>query len=371
MPMIQARRLCPGAVYIPASHSKYASASRQVMSLLRTFSPALQVMSVDEAYLDLTGTERLHGPAFAAAVKIRAAIMDELKFSASVGIASNRLMAKVASELSKPAGILHIYPGQEAAILAPLSPGALPGVGKVTATRLRGMGIRTIGDIARLPLSVLEANFKSWGAELYRKARGEYSSELVLDSAPKSVGKETTFGEDEGDPNRLEAVLSRLAGEAASRLRRKKLEARSVTLKIRFEDFATNTLAAPLNPATAIARPIFEAARGLLRRALDEKSGGRKIRLVGVYLGGLESPGIQPRLIDEESRRREVRLTETVDSLRERFGEDALVSGTSLEHMKRPETGGGQTEKIPFWRKPANRGLRARQPGQGPEPAAA
>jgi DNA polymerase-4 len=218
----------------------------------------------------------------------------------------------------------------------------------VTAARLRGMGIRTIGDIARLPLSVLEANFKSWGTELYRKARGEYGSDLVLDSAPKSVGKETTFGEDEGDPNRLEAVLSRLAGEAASRLRRKKLEARSITLKIRFEDFATNTLAAPLNPATAIARPIFEAARGLLRRALDEKSGGRKIRLVGVYLGGLESPGIQPRLIDEESRRREVRLTETVDSLRERFGEDALVSGTSLEHMKRPETGGGQTEEIPF-----------------------
>ncbi|HBK79023.1 MAG TPA: DNA polymerase IV [Nitrospinae bacterium] len=348
MPMIQARRLCPGAVYIPASHSKYAAASRQVMGLLRTFSPALQVMSVDEAYLDLTGTERLHGLAFAAAVQIRAAIMDELEFSASVGIASNRLMAKVASELSKPAGILHIYPGQEAAILAPLSPGALPGVGMVTAARLRGMGIRTIGDIARLPLSVLEANFKSWGTELYRKARGEYGSDLVLDSAPKSVGKETTFGEDEGDPNRLEAVLSRLAGEAASRLRRKKLEARSVTLKIRFEDFATNTLAAPLNPATAIARPIFEAARGLLRRALDEKSGGRKIRLVGVYLGGLESPGIQPRLIDEESRRREVRLTETVDSLRERFGEDALVSGTSLEHMKRPETGGGQTEEIPF-----------------------
>lgn len=333
MPMIQARRLCPGAVYISANHSKYAAASKQVIAFLRTISPALEVMSIDEAYLDLTGTERLHGPAFAAAVKVRDAIMDKFELSASVGIASNRLMSKVASQLSKPCGILHIYPGQEAAILAPLSPEALPGVGKVTSSHLRRMGIQTIYDITRLPLSVLKANFKSWGTELFHKARGECDSELVLDSTPKSIGKEVTFGEDESDPAHLELALYRLAEETTSRLRRKKMETRSITLKIRFEDFTTNTLAAPLNPATAIARPISKAAQELLRRALNEKSAGRKVRLLGVYLRRLEPLGIQPYLIDEVPRLRDTKLTEILDSLQERFGEDTLFSGTSLKKM--------------------------------------
>lgn len=331
MPMTRARRLCPGAVYIPASHTKYSAASGQVMALLRTFTPALQAVSVDEAYLDLTGTERLHGPPFAAAAKMRNAVMDELGFSASIGVASNRLMAKVSSELSKPAGILQVLPGREAAILAPLAIDALPGVGKVTAARLRGMGMRTIGDIARLPLAVLEANFKSWGTELYRKARGEGSAELVLESAPKSIGKETTFSEDQGDPNHLEATLSRLTAQAAGRLRRKKMTAKGVTLKIRFEDFDTNTLAARLEPPTAVDRPLFEAARGLLGRALHEKSKGRKVRLLGVYLGGLAPASHQPQLIVEEESERDARLTETVDLLRDRFGEGALVSGKSME----------------------------------------
>ncbi len=345
MPMVQARRLCPGAVYIPASHSKYSAASKQVMALLRTFSPALEAVSVDEAYLDLTGTERLHGPPYAAAAKIRKTVEAELGFSASIGIASNRLMAKVASELSKPAGILHILPGREAIILAPLGIEALPGVGKVTAARLRGMGIRTVGDIVRLPLSVLEANFKSGGAELYRKARGEHSADLVLDSQPKSVGKETTFGEDQGDPGYLEAVLSRLTGEAAARLRRKEMEARGVTLKIRFDDFETNTLAAQLDPPAAIDRPIFEAARRLLGRALDQKSRGRKVRLLGVYLGGLVQPDRQPRLIDEDSLRKEIRLAETVDSLRDRYGADALVSGRSMERADSQKNHGLKNSK--------------------------
>ncbi|MBT3351532.1 MAG: DNA polymerase IV [Nitrospinaceae bacterium] len=330
MPMTRARRLCPNAVYIPASHTKYSAASGQVMALLRTFTPTLQAVSVDEAYLDLTGTERLHGPPFVAATKMRNAVMNELGFSASVGVASNRLMAKVSSVLSKPAGILHILPGMEAAILAPLSIDTLPGVGKVTAARLRGMGMRTIGDIAHLPLSVLEANFKNWGTELYRKARGQGSIEIEIETKQKSVGKETTFSEDQGDPNHLEATLSRLTAQAASRLRRKNMTAKGVTLKIRFEDFDTNTLAARMEPPTAIDRPLFEAARRLLTRALQEKSKGRKVRLIGVYLGGLASANQQPELFVEESER-DTRLTETVDRLRDRFGEGSLVSGKSME----------------------------------------
>ncbi|MEE9240501.1 MAG: DNA polymerase IV [bacterium] len=330
MPMVQARRLCPHAEYIPAGHSKYSEASKRLMNLLRSFSPALQVMSVDEAYLDLTGTERLHGPPFTAAVRIRKSMTEKLGFSASIGIASNRLMAKVASELAKPAGILHIYPGQEATILAPLSISALPGVGKVTAARLRGLGVHTIGDLARLPLSALEANFKSWGTELYRKARGMHDSELILESQPKSIGKETTFGEDQEDALHLDAVLSRLAEQAAARLRRKNMEARGITLKIRFEDFETYTRATQLDFSTAIDRPIIEAARILLKRAIKENALGRKVRLLGIYLTGLVPPDIQPRLFEDEGRLRETRLVETMDAVRERFGEGALVSGRAL-----------------------------------------
>ncbi len=349
MPMVRARRLCPQAEYIPASHSKYSAASKQVMDLLQTFSPALQAVSVDEAYLDLTGTGRHHGSPYAAAQGIRRAVAAELGFSASIGVASNRLMAKVASKLAKPAGILHIYPGREAAILAPLAAGVLPGVGKVTAACLRGMGIRTVGDIARLPLSILEANFKSAGADLYRKARGEGDSEIIAESRAKSVGKETTFGEDQWDPARLAATLSRLAEEAAARLRRKGMEARGVTLKIRFEDFGTHTLAAQLDPPTAIDRPIFEAARALLEKALAEKSGGRKVRLLGVYLGGLAPADLQPRLIEEEGRERDARLTETMDALRERFGKGALISGRSMggagnSKVEAGRAGGGEKE---------------------------
>ncbi len=349
MPMVRARRLCPQAEYIPASHSKYSAASKQVMALLQTFSPALQAVSVDEAYLDLTGTGRLHGSPYAAAQRIRRAVAAELGFSASIGVASNRLMAKVASKLAKPAGILHIYPGREAAILAPLAAGILPGVGKVTGARLRGMGIRTVGDITRLPLSVLEANFKSAGADLYRKARGEGDTEIITESRAKSVGKETTFGEDQGDPARLAVTLSRLTEEAAARLRRKEMEARGVTLKIRFEDFGTHTLAAQLDPPTAIDRPIFGAARALLEKALAEKSGGRKVRLLGVYLGGLAPADLQPRLIEEEGRERDARLTETMDALRERFGRGALISGRSMEEAGTRRSGSGEKENdMPF-----------------------
>ncbi len=338
MPMVQARRLCPHAEYIPASHSRYSEASRRVMALLRTFSPVLQATSVDEAYLDLTGTERLHGPPFAAAARIRESMTEELGFSASVGVASNRLMAKIASELAKPAGILHILPGREAAILASLSISALPGVGKVTAARLRGLGVQTIADLARLPLSVLEANFKSWGAELYRKARGEHGAELDLDSQAKSVGKETTFGEDQGDAAHLDAVLSRLGEEAAARLRRKKMESRGVTLKIRFEDFETYTRAAQLDIPTALDRPIVEAARLLLKRAVREQSRGRKVRLLGVYLTGLAPPDDQMRLFEDEGRLRDSRLVETMDAVRERFGADALVSGRAMGGTKDSKT---------------------------------
>ncbi|MEK6712551.1 MAG: DNA polymerase IV [Nitrospinota bacterium] len=333
MPMARARRLCPQAVYLPSNHEKYAAASKRVMEALGGFTPVVEVMSVDEAYLDLTGTGRLHGPPLAAAARIRQAVLEATGCSASIGAASNRMMSKVASELAKPAGILVVLPGREAALLAPLGVETLPGVGQVTAARLRGLGVRTVGELARLPLSFLEDHFKSAGGWLYRMARGEDETPLVTESAPKSIGRETTFAEDVGDPARLEAALSGLAEQAAARARRKGLWARGVTLKIRFADFTTHTRAAVLDPPSALDRDAAQAALGLLRKALGALSGGRKVRLVGAYLTGLEPAGLQPLLWEEAGREREERLTASVDAVRARFGFESLVTRGAIGGM--------------------------------------
>jgi len=337
MPMAQARRLCPGAVYLQADHAKYVAASERVMEVLGSFSPVLEIVSVDEAYLDLTGTERLLGPPFAAAGRIRAALLDETACSASIGLASNRLMSKVASELAKPAGILHILPGQEARILAPLPVEALPGVGKMTGARLRGMGVRTVGDLARMPLDLLEAHFKSWGADLHRKARGEDDAALEPESRPKSLGRETTFAEDIGDRAHLEATLVRLAEQAAARARRQGLSARGVTLKIRYADFTTYTRAAPLDPPSTLDKEIIEAALRLLERALNDLARGRRVRLLGVYLTGLGASGLQPSLLPEEGRLREARLVESIDAVRARFGYGSLLTRRAIGRLGKEE----------------------------------
>ncbi|MEE9275316.1 MAG: DNA polymerase IV [bacterium] len=346
MPIAAARRLCPQGLYIPADHAKYQAASARVMEALRAFSPVLQAVSVDEAYLDLTGTERLHGPPLAAADRIREAIWEAVGCSASIGLAANRLMSKVASMLAKPAGMLRVWPGREAALLAPLPVETIPGVGKVTAARLRALGVRKVDDLARLSLSFLEAQFKSAGAELHRKARGEDAAELVVESAPKSLGKETTFGEDKGDPAYLEAVLGGLAEKTAARLRRRDLQARGLTLKIRYADFATYTRAAPLEPPTALDRPVVEGALRLLRGELKKGAKGRKVRLLGVYLTGLGPRGLQLDLIEEAGRERDARLTTAADAVRDRFGEAALHSGRAIERREM-ESGGGAEHESP------------------------
>ncbi|MDA0998959.1 MAG: DNA polymerase IV [bacterium] len=333
MPMTTARRLCPDAVYLPARHHRYTEVSGQVMEILRGFSPVLQAVSVDEAYLDLTGTERLFGPPLAAAQQMRDALMGEVGCSASIGIASNRMMSKIASELAKPAGIFQVIPGMESALLAPLSVEKIPGVGKVTAGRLRTLGVGKVRDLARFPLAMLEAHFKSAGPDLYRKARGEDAAELIMESAPKSLGKEPTFPADQSDPVFLEGIISRLADQATSRLRKRKMESRGVTLKIRYADFSTFTRAAPLDPPTDLARPVTETALRLLRRELGPKH-RPAVRLLGVYLTGLSEKNLQPLLIEEKDRAREERLTAGLDAVRDRFGESALIAGRAIENLQ-------------------------------------
>ena len=336
MPMTRARELCPHAVYIEANHKKYGEASRRVMKILGDFTPAVQAVSVDEAYLDLSGTERLHGPPLQTAARIREAVLRETSCSASIGLASSRLVSKIASGLSKPAGILRVYPGGEAAFLRPLKVSKIPGVGKVMVEKLNRLGIWTIGDLCNQSLPFLEAQFKNLGPELYRKARGLDDSELELESRPKSIGKETTFTEDTAEPAKLEAILTGLAEEASARVRRKGLSARQVTLKIRFSDFTTLTRSFTLEKPTHLDKEIIEPALELLRRTCAKEGRNRKFRLLGVYLSGLDEVREQPLLFEDTGRVKEERLVESLDKIRDRFGHEAVYSRKSVERIRKP-----------------------------------
>ena len=335
MPMARARELCPHAVYIQANHKKYGEASRRVMRVLGDFTPAVQAVSVDEAYLDLSGTERLHGQPLQTAAGIREAVLRETNCSASIGLASSRLVSKIASGLSKPAGILRVYPGGEAAFLRPLKVSKIPGVGKVMVRKLSRLGIMSIGDLAAQTLPFLEAQFKNLGPELYRKARGLDDSELELESRPKSIGKETTFAEDTAERAKLEAILTGLAEEASARVRRKGLCARHITLKIRFSDFTTLTRSFTLDKPTHLDKEIIEPALDLLRRTCAKEGRNRKFRLLGVYLSGLDAARAQPQLFEDAGREKEERLVESLDRIRDRFGHEAVYARKSVERIKK------------------------------------
>lgn len=336
MPMARARELCPHAVYIQANHKKYGEASGRVMRVLGDFTPAVQAVSVDEAYLDLSGTERLHGPPLQTAARIREAVFRETSCSASIGLASSRLVSKIASGLSKPAGTLRVYPGGEAAFLRPLKVSKIPGVGRVMVEKLSRLGIMSIGDLAAQSLPFLEAQFKNLGPELYRKARGLDDSELELESRPKSIGKETTFAEDTADSAKLEAVLTGLAEEASARARRRGLSARHVTLKLRFSDFTTLTRSFTLEKPTHLDKEIIEPALDLLRRTCAKEGRNRKFRLLGVYLSGLDEARAQPQLFEDAGREKEERLVESLDRIRQRFGHEAVYSRKSVERIRKP-----------------------------------
>src|SRR6266699_181885 len=219
MPLRTASRLCPHAIFLDGHHEKYSEWSDRVAAILANFSPIVEMVSIDEAYLDLAGTERLHGPAFAAADKLLRTITRTTALPCSGGLATTRLVAKVASDQAKPHGLLWVAPGREERFLAPLPVRKIPGIGEVTESALRVLGIETVEQIAALPQEKLEKIFGQWGTALYRKARGGDSYEFVIDAEPKSISHNHTFGEDTDDANALSTMLSHLSQKACKRLR--------------------------------------------------------------------------------------------------------------------------------------------------------
>lgn len=325
MPLRTAIALCPDAAFLPVRGSRYAEASREVMAILRRFTPVVEQVSIDEAFLDVEGTEALHGSPERVAVGIRATIRAELGLAASVGVASSRLVAKVASDLRKPDGLVVVAAGTEAAFLDPLPIGRLWGVGAKTRAVLTDHGVRTIGDLARLPPDVLRRRLGEHGATLADRARGIDPTPVGVEADAKSVSHEHTLEQDTRDPEVIERALLALSEGVASRLRAGGLRASTIAIKVRDSDFVTHTRQLTLRDPTDQTDEIHRAALALARPHVR----GIRVRLLGVAASGLTERAQLALFDDEEDRRR--RAATATDEVRRRFGSRALVRARLLE----------------------------------------
>jgi DNA polymerase-4 len=327
MPLRTAGRLCPHAIFLDGHHEKYSEWSDRVASILVKFSPIVEMVSIDEAYLDLSGTERLHGPPFAAADKLLRTITRQTGLPCSGGLATTRLTAKVASDQGKPRGLVWVAPGMEACFLAPLPIRKIPGIGEVTERALRALGIETVEQLASHSQQKLENIFGQWGTALYRKARGGDAYEFLIDAEPKSISHNHTFGEDTSNVAEMEAMLSHLSQKACKRLREAGLSTRTLTLTIRYAGFETYTRSKTLTEPTQLDTDIFAVFLNLSRQHRDPK---RKVRLLGVALSGLSHGAQQLDLLESDRREKLEKLTKAADQLRDKFGFTSVQFGASL-----------------------------------------
>lgn len=327
MPLRTAGRLCPHAIFLDGYHAKYTQWSDRVAGILINFSPVVEMVSIDEAYLDLAGTERLHGPPLAAADKLLRSITRTTGLPCSGGLASTRLVAKVASDQGKPRGLVWVPAGSEVQFLAPLPVRKIPGIGKVTERALLALGIERVEQIASQPQEKLEKIFGQWGTALYRKARGGDSYEFVVDAEPKSISQNYTFNEDTDDSAALTAVLSHLSQKACKRLREAGLAASTLTLTIRYAGFDTHTRSKSLGESTALDSGINAVFQEIFQKHRDHR---RKVRLLGVSLSNFSHGGEQLDLLQAERREKLQKLTQATDRLRDRFGFSKVQFGGSL-----------------------------------------
>jgi DNA polymerase IV len=335
MPLRTAGRLCPHAIFLDGHHAKYTQWSDRVASILTNFSPVVEMVSIDEAYLDLAGTERLHGPPLAAADKLLRNITRTTGLPCSGGLASTRLVAKVASDQGKPRGLVWVPAGSEERFLAPLPVRKIPGIGKVTDRALLAMGIERVEQIAAQPQEKLEKIFGQWGTALYRKARGGDSYEFVVDAEPKSISQNHTFNEDTDDSAALTAVLSHLSQKACKRLREAGLATSTLTLTIRYAGFDTHTRSKSLGESTALDAGINAVFQELFQKHRDLR---RKVRLLGVSLSNFSHGGEQLDLLQAERREKLQKLTQATDRLRDKFGFSKVQFGGSLRRSdSKPE----------------------------------
>jgi DNA polymerase-4 len=326
MPLREAARLCPQGIFVPGDHGRYAELSDRVMALFDEYTPLVEPISLDEAFLDVTASHALFGTAEAIGRALKARVRSDLGLVLSVGVATNKLCAKVASDLGKPDGFVVVPEGGEAAFLAPLELRRLWGVGERTRETLAAWHLHTIGDLAALDVGRLESSFGAFGRALWERAHGLDPDSVVPREAPKSVGREHTFDRDEREDERVEATLRYLAENVASRLRAGGRRGRCVTLKLRLAPFVTLTRQRTFAEATDDARRIFGAARALFRR--ERVTDRRAVRLIGVSMSALEHAEVGRQLGLFADERRE-RLNAALDAVRSRHGDAAIEAATT------------------------------------------
>ena len=332
MPLRTAYQHCPQAIFVEGHPERYREYSERVFEVLNRFTPVVEMASIDEAYLDMTGTERLHGPALKAAHLLHEQVKASTQLNCSIGIATSRLVAKISSDQAKRNGILQVWPGQEARFLAPLEVRKIPGVGKVTERNLHAVGIRRVGDLASLSEKDLEGRFGKWGLALAGKshgldAGGWFDAEIGERTDPKSISHEHTFNEDTRDQERLETTLAHLSEKVARRLREHGLHARTIQLKLRYSDFTTLTRAYSLPAPTQLDIDLIEHSRRLLLTNWDRR---QAVRLLGVHVSQFEDTAGQFDLLDGGRNERWRQALEAADKLRDKYGESAVALGSGL-----------------------------------------
>ena len=325
MPIAEAVRRCPQATFFQGAFAHYRAASRAVRDVLAGFSPTVVMASLDEGSLDFTGTDRLYPVSLLpVAEALRDAIQRGGGLASSVGIGPNRMVAKLASDSAKPRGLMEVRAGWETGFLAGLPLRALPGVGPKTAERWAGLGLVNVVDVQRMDPGALERLIGPEAKLLKLRAQGYGGTALHADRLPRSVSRETTLSRDLRDPERLERILGQLTAHVASQLREERLVARTVTLKLRHDDFRTVTRRDTLPEPTDLDGELYAAARVLFRGAFAEARGReRAVRLIGIAASNLATT-TSPDLFESEERARRRRLTQAVDAVRERFGFEAL-----------------------------------------------
>lgn len=336
MPAARAKRLCPQAVFLPSRLDYYAEVSTQIRDIFQRFTPLVEPLSLDEAFLDVVGSEQLFGPATEIGRRIKEMIRAEVQLVASVGVAPNKFLAKIASDLDKPDGFVVVEPGEVQEFLEPLPVERIWGVGRQGSRVFHRLGIRTIGQLSQLPLESLRSQFGSSGEHFWQLARGIDNREVVPDREAKSISHETTFATDIDDPEMLRAWLLELTEQVAMRLRRHGLRGSTVQIKVRFADFRTITRAQKLREPTNCTEALWQAVSDMLTTRLPAKH--QAVRLLGMGVSSIDRSDLrQAQLFGDDEREKQAALDHTADEIRGRFGKSSLRRASSLRQRTPPE----------------------------------
>ena len=336
MPIAQAVRLCPAATFFQGSFLHYRDASRAVRAVLQRFSPTVVMASLDEAYLDFGGTDRLYPVSLLpVAERIRDTVRQETGLDCSIGIGPNRMIAKLASDSAKPRGLMEVRTGWDEGFLAGLPLSALPGVGPKTADRWAELGLTDVYQVQRMDEATLSRLVGGDARGLKRRAHGHGGSTLRGERLPKSVSRETTLSRDLRDPEELEAILSLLTARVAGQLREEQLVGRTVMLKLRHDDFRTVTRRHTLETATDLDAELYEAARALFRAAFEDvRRRNRAVRLIGIAATNL-GVAAEADLFEPPERQRLRELSAAVDKVRGKYGFSAVTPGSVLRARRK------------------------------------